>query len=123
MQLIQPIGLRFVSRLSTGAYDWVAADFTIDSAVHTFDMSAIVPHSAKLVMLKLHVASTSATHWAGFGSYLAASRYDCVGTNALAASATHDNQIIVPISKTGLVGYYAVTGTLQMNVVVHGWFK
>ena len=122
MLLMRKSGLRFVKRIGLSAFDWTSGSFTKDDALHAFDMSSIVPSNAKLVVIKVSVASTSATHWAGFGPSDATTHYDCCITRCPPTSATMEQQIIIPITPGGLVAYIATTGLLTMSVAVQGWW-
>ncbi len=123
MLIIQPKGLRFVARTGLSNFDWTAGSFTRNGATHTFDMSSIVPKSAKLVMLRIYIGGTDVNQWAGFGPATASTPYDCVGSSCVGVATPNDQQIIVPITNAGLVGYYATAGVNTMSVAVHGWFK
>lgn len=123
MFIIQPPGLRFVSRVGLVNFDWTAGSFTRNAALHTFDMSSIVPQSSKMVMLRLYAGASNINDWVGFGPANATTLYDCVGASCLGAATPNDQQLIIPISKAGLVAYYATAGVNTMSVAVHGWFK
>ena len=49
-------GLKYVHRTGVGDYDYDVTTLTQDGAWHVLDLSAIVPASAKLVLLRLAAA-------------------------------------------------------------------
>ena len=115
-------GVSYVSRGNVLTWDWQLANFTCDGTVKTFNMSSIVPATAKLVTVRLYVKCSTVNHWFGFGAVGATTPYALVGVSAMTAGTWGDAQVTIPITAAGLVAYEGTNRVNGIGVSVLGWW-
>jgi hypothetical protein len=114
--------LKWVARGDAGAYDFVTANFTADSAAHTLSLASIVPADAKLVQLRVAIAHATP----GKRFYLFKVGY--TGYNSVSLSRSQASNIDFAttciVECTGQqIAYWAESGTwANIGISVIGWF-
>ena len=115
-------GMSFVVRNPTKTDDYTEANFTWDGAWHDLDMSAIVPLSAKLVLITIRY------NWSHAGNSVALRHPDDTNSDGSiviiqqVANQGFFQTILVPV-KNGKVSYKQWNGAAQLYMWrVLGWF-
>ena len=115
-------GMSFVTRNPTIYHDYREGNFTWDAAWHDLDMSAIVPLSAKLVLITIRY------NWSHAGNSVALRHPDDTNSDGSiviiqqVANQGFFQTILVPV-KNGKVSYKQWNGAAQLYMWrVVGWF-
>ena len=102
------------------AWDWDAADFTIDGAYHDFDCSSIVPSTAKAVIFMVNANGNARDIFTmrpiGFSQSTAILK--CQTT-----AAVEYGQYIVAVTSEGLFTYGISATVATVGLTVVGWFE
>lgn len=117
-------GLTYVDRGALSVYDYSSASFTKDGNWHNLDVSAIVPSSAKLVVMRCRLNSTGAGklmqiasdgYVGGVNSWIAGTQV--TGINIYQTSSP------IPMIGTGIIQYNITAATWSLcDLVILGWW-
>lgn len=116
-------GVSYTWRGDPVAVDFTQASLTLDGALHTLDLSAIIPSTAKLVHLRIRMRDATA------GKLFAVTHPDNVNLIALIGNRNPvGNQYaeidpICPCNSDGEIQYYGGSSITTVELTVLGWFE
>ena len=102
-------------------WDYEIASFPTVGALTDFDISAIVPSTAKLVHLHFLVSRTVSGGHSGFSPKSWANSWGYL--EAAFQSANRDVHVtgFVPIDSSGIIRYYRQSNVATFNMLILGW--
>jgi hypothetical protein len=113
----------YVYREGAVGYDYEGADFTCDGAWHDLDLSAIVPNTAKAIVLQIVFHNgTTANAECDFRKNGAADDYNNTRLLAQVSPLNFGATIIVPCDENQVIEYY-MTANNVTYLTVAGWIN
>jgi hypothetical protein len=122
---VTPIGTSYTARSDVAAYDFTKANFTIDGAWHTLDLSGIVPSGAKAVSLLVEFTATVAGRRVLFDRDGYVNHCTAVGVWVPVANYKLGPSLVVPVSTARKIMYNVVAASgevTDLNLTVTGWW-
>jgi len=122
MMISRKGGLSYVQRAEQAAYDYDQTTLTKDGAWHDLDLSAIVPTSAKLVLLRVGASYTAPGNYFRIGKQGDTNSFSVVNVATQLSNIINEQTALVPLVN-GKIRYYcsAVSFSL-LRLLVLGWF-
>jgi len=115
-------GLRYVDRGNCYGYDWAASFWTIDSAWHDLDLSAICPSGTKLVLLRVKIKSPAKGKYIGFKTKGNTYDYNIAQLSISVINEQFAADLWVVPDVNRVIQYYLSTSTwTNADVLVAGW--
>lgn len=120
--LARKAGLRYVNRGDPAGHDYTAATLTADGAWHVLDISAIVPKTAKLVVLRMRAADASASRTMRISKAGNTNSFACASMTTMVANIAVEQ--LTTIDCTGQqIQYWLTSATwADLGLTVLGWF-
>jgi len=122
MLIARKPGLKYVHRTGVPGYDYEESTLIQDGAWHVLDLSAIVPASAELVLLRIGAAHALKGRCFRVCKAGESTMYAYVNVVTQAAETINEQTALVDCSGQQ-IQYWATTGTFsRLYLVVLGWF-
>jgi hypothetical protein len=112
----------FVDRGDAAAWDWQAANLTMDGTWHDLDLSAIVPTGTKAVIIIAWIRDNTVGNVIYFRKKGNANNYNASGITCQVANIYNFNGCIVAVDTTKKIQYLASAGTDVIRLLISGWF-
>lgn len=113
----------FVNRGDPAAVDFTAGDFTIDSAWHVLDLSAIVPANTSAVLMRCRVKCNSANRWIYFRPVWNINFVNRSQCQVVSANDDYYYDIVVPTLGIAALHYLSnIADFPVIELTVKGWW-
>ena len=115
-------GLRYVHRTGVEGYDYDETTLSQDGAWHTISLAAIIPASAKLVLLRVGAAHASPGQYFRVAKAGESNMYSFVNVATQVAYIINEQTALVDCTGQQ-IKYWASSGTFStLRLLVLGWF-
>ena len=115
-------GLKYVHRAEPDNYDYDQTTLIQDAVWHTLSLAAIIPASAKLVLLRVGAAHASTGRSFCISKVGESNFYSCVNVVTQVADLANEQTALVDCSGQQ-IQYRTTLGTFSsLRIVVLGWF-
>jgi len=122
MMISRKPGLKYVHRAGVTGYDYEESTLIQDGAWHVLDLSAIIPASAKLVLLRVGAAHGLKGKYFRVCKAGESTMYAYVNVATQVADVLNEQTALVDCSGQQ-IQYWATIGTFsRLLLVVLGWF-
>jgi len=113
----------YVDRGDPTAVDFAKEDLTLDGAWNTLDLSAIIPVTAKAVLMAGHVKGNSSNWVIDFKKGGQTNDFNHAGMNTLRANVARHRDIIVAVGAARTIEYCADNEAWDtLGLLVRGWW-
>jgi len=112
----------YVSRGDPAAFDFAKPDLTLDDALHTLDLSGIIPANAKAVHIFMYIVCPGVGTCFWLYATPAVNYLNSLGVTAQIAGIEIDVDGLLAVTEAGLVEYSGVAvAYTTIQILVKGW--
>lgn len=115
-------GLSYVARAEQTAYDYDQTSLTKDGAWHDLDLSAIIPASAKLVLLRVGASYTAGGSYFRIGKQGDTNSFSVVNVATQVANIINEQTALVPVVNQKIRYWCTAVSFSSLRLLVLGWF-
>ncbi len=113
----------FVYRGDPAAFDFSESNFTDDGTWRELDISAIIPVSAKAILVEIDFQSVNANKEIAFRKYGQTNEVNHVDAETLVGNQHQSYSCIIPVDSNRIIEYMIDNATwTALNLVVCGWW-